>query len=216
MDFPGSPEMDAPARSGFGDVASPVDVAVAPKPRWRTTNPSPWSRYAARMIDTLLHSFVSLVVSGALLGALLPGDVAAGMFESQILDNQVYATILALVVAIPITAILIGTIGTTTGKWLMGIHVATPEGLPLGIGAALKRELRVLLYGWGGGVPFVSMVALVIAYRRLKQQGTTKWDDPDETVVRYLNHRFATRARVAGGLVFALLLSAGLAALDRM
>lgn len=70
----------------------------------------------------------------------------------------------------------IGLSGRTPGKWLFGIRIAGPDGGPIGVWRALRREVSVFAYGLGLGLPLVSIVTLILAYRRLKSRGATRWD----------------------------------------
>ena len=48
---------------------------------------------------------------------------------------------------------------------------------PIGVLRALWREILVWVNGLGIGIPFVTIVTLIMAYRRLDGDAITSWDD---------------------------------------
>ena len=50
---------------------------------------------------------------------------------------------------------------------------------------ALKRVLRILFYGEGFLIPFVSFITNIVSYNRLMDRGITKWDEQEEVVVSH-------------------------------
>jgi uncharacterized RDD family membrane protein YckC len=138
--------------------------------------PHPWRRYFARMVDVVINGLVMWVLLGVVLGAV-DQDVATA-FSSQFSgsQNRVAAEMLTLVLVMFPNALMIGFAGATVGKWLFGVRVTREDGQPIGVGAALWREVLVWFRGMGIGFPIVTLFTLIKAYRTLKNDGRTTWD----------------------------------------
>ena len=55
--------------------------------------------------------------------------------------------------------------------------MSDPDGSPIGGPRALRREFLVWCRGLGLGVPIISLVTLIVAFKRLKRRGTTSRDE---------------------------------------
>lgn len=186
------------------DPPTPSTIATAPAApvaRWRTDQPAPWSRFAARFFDNLLHGALAMLALVVVVGLVATPERAQEILGSQWFTNQFQANIAMVVMIVPINALLVGLTGTTLGKWLFGIRVATPDGAPIGMGRAFEREFVVLAQGLGLGIPFVSAVTQFLSYQYLRKHGRSAWDAPERSVVRYRNHTAATRVRAGLGIV---------------
>ncbi len=71
------------------------------------------------------------------------------------------------------------------------------DGRPIGLAEALKREVSVLVFGWGLGLPIVSIFTLIRSFTNLKVDGETRWDARGGYVV---THRPQTM--IATGLMW--------------
>jgi len=157
----------------------------------------PWVRYLARMIDLFLGSLVLvLILSLAWPSALKLPDVLFG--------------IAALFFLVFVEAFLISTFGRTPGKWLLRIKLRTSNGQRLSFPQALKRSFRVWYRGLGLGLPIISLITLIVAYRNLKRHGITTWDRDAQLVVSHKKIGF-TRAALAlllfGGFAYLIVQS---------
>jgi uncharacterized RDD family membrane protein YckC len=127
--------------------------------------PRPWLRFAARLIDTILFSFVFGAVLSLFflpLVARLP-EIVLGM-----------AGLFAMTFA---EAWFLSRRGTTPGKALLRTRVVARDGGLLPYAEALRRSFGVWLLGMGAGVPLVPVVTFPLAYLRLRRHGVTAWDE---------------------------------------
>lgn len=86
-----------------------------------------------------------------------------------------------LILWIPIEAALITYLGTTPGKWLLGIKL---QGRFDFMGA-LRRSVSVWLRGLGLGMPFFAAFSLFTAYQRLQLLRQTSWDRDENITVTH-------------------------------
>jgi uncharacterized RDD family membrane protein YckC len=176
--------------------AEVIPPLALPQSQWRVDRPAPWSRLAARSIDMLLFSTPFWFLVAFVVASGGPGEA---MLTAA--NNQSAATLISLVVMIPIVALSIGATGASPGKWAFGIRVVRSDGSPIGPAAALEREVDLWIRGLGMGIPLVSLVTQIVAYQTLVKQGHSSWDPPDKRSVRYLNHTWLTRLRAAIAVV---------------
>jgi hypothetical protein len=105
--------------------------------------------------------------------------IVIGMMSSgKVIDEGSTLLIALLSVALWtfVESLLLSTIGTTPGKWLLNIRLIPPRDNLPDFPAALGRSLKVYWRGYGIGFPFVSAITSASAYFDLKKQGTTSWD----------------------------------------
>lgn len=160
--------------------------AAGPPRGWTDTTPRPWRRYFARLTDNLLIGAVlwmALAVVAYLVDpraterafALL-SHPAAGLVEAM----------LTLALVLPAQVLMIGLTGLTPGKWIFGVRVLR-DGRPIGVPAAIVRELGVWTRGLGLGAPIVTLVTLATSYAHLVRRGAAPWDARNLVVHRPVN-----------------------------
>jgi uncharacterized RDD family membrane protein YckC len=177
-----------------------------PAKGWHLEPPHPWRRYLARMID---HYSIGLLGYAVLTVPFyaMSSDIHA---TEAILTNSLVASIAVTLISAPLCALFIGLSGTTPGKWCAGVRVLSRQGGMIGLGAALSRELRIWVSGFGLGLPLVSLITMVISYNTLKQELRMGWDEEVDAVVQYrdaspwISARLAVAAVLLGILVAAL------------
>lgn len=124
----------------------------------------PWVRYWARVIDIVIFS----VCAGILISITFP----------PILElPEIAFTLLLLFLYVFVEPIMLSSWGYTPGKALFRIRLRRSDGSKLPYDIALARSTKVWLRGMGLGAPIVSLFTLISAYRRLKEQGSTSWDE---------------------------------------
>ena len=124
-----------------------------------STKPRPWRRLFARYIDTL--------GVGILLGLWTFGmDEVSGYFLGM---GAMFLWVL-------IEPIFLRTLGTTPGKYLLNISLRHSSGGKPGYSTALARSALVWIFGWGLGLPIVSLATLLYSYGQLTKKGDTPWD----------------------------------------
>lgn len=170
--------------------------------QWVDTAPHPWRRYFARCLDYLLWGVALFFLLSIGLAA-----VNAQMFLHLVslmagLGGVLVAIVLGVFfLTLILNAVLIGLTGGNLGKWLFGVCVLNESDRPIGIIQAFKREGRVLFFGLGLGVPIVSLVTLVIAYRKLNKDGATSWDQALAAKVVHRKNGFVQYIGFAVGFV---------------
>ncbi|PLR22239.1 RDD family protein [Caulobacter zeae] len=196
-----------------------LDPPAAPPPikgAWTDAKPHPWRRYLARMCDLTVVGSITWGLVG-LIAYLVTPEAADRFFGS--LDGplgRISDILLTLAVVIPGTALMIGLTGLSIGKWLFGIKVVRPNGRPIGLGAAFKREVLVWVRGWGLGVPFVSLYTLIGSYRHLSDKGVSVWDEGEDRVVLHRPMNALQITLMVLGIPLLIAVRLGLVALDRM
>lgn len=83
---------------------------------------------------------------------------------------------------IPIQAVGLHKLGTTPGKWAMGIHVESCDGGNLTMEQALAREWEVLRDGVGFGLPVWSCWRMYKSWKQYYEQGKLDWDFESEYI----------------------------------
>ena len=124
----------------------------------------PWSRFAARIMDVLLFSF--LVSLATRFGRAFGDPIRAGMI-ANILFYPIYETA------------LVDLLGWTPGKALMNVRLV--KGGP-GEGSAFGRAIRAHWFGMGTLIPFLYLATMWVARRRYMKSGRTTWDDQSSIV----------------------------------
>jgi uncharacterized RDD family membrane protein YckC len=177
---------------------------------WIDTTAHPWRRYFACMIDTMIYAAAGFYVTGIVLATT---DIP--LYYSFIdllsgLRGKVISGFFGFIYAMLGGALAIGLTGGSIGKWLMGVRVVDASEKPIGVLRALWREVLVWVKSLGIGIPFVTIVTMVMAYRRLDGDAITSWDDRMDLVVL---HRPDGRMQTVLGFVGVVLYVATLVAL---
>jgi uncharacterized RDD family membrane protein YckC len=177
---------------------------------WSDTTAHPWRRYFARMIDTTIYAAAGFYVTGLVLSTT---DIP--LYYSFIdllsgLEGKLISAFLGFIYAMLGGALVIGLTSGSLGKWLMGVRVVDASDKPIGVLRALWREILVWVNGLGIGIPFVMIVTLVMAYRRLDRDGITAWDGELDLLVL---HRPRGKMQIVLGTVGVVLYVAALVAL---
>lgn len=133
----------------------------------------PWSRFMARYIDLCVFSYLTGVLWGYI------------HYDSL---ERIHVIVLGIIICLAwvfVEALLIAKLGYTLGKWLFRIKVRDEEGNKLTFSKARARGIRVLLRGMGLEIPLISFFTKLFAYMRLKDTGTTTWDEAVNSRVTY-------------------------------
>lgn len=175
-----SPVAPSPAPSAAPEAPFALTPAQpVPTRGWTDRKPHPWRRYAARMLDLTV---VSLLMGGLLgvVGALVAPEPSAKFWQFLASGpvGKIAEMMLSLLLVIPANALLLGLTGGTLGKWVFGVKIVRPDGRPIGVLAALWREIRVWFQGLAMGIPFVSLFTLFAGFSWLKDDGHAPWDKP--------------------------------------
>lgn len=131
----------------------------------------PWRRFFGRSLDYSLL--------GAVLNFTIIVILRIRPFDSDALD---IVTFLSRFAAIPILATMLHFLGTTPGKWVMGIRIESIHGGKLSGGEALYREGKVIWHGLGFFLPFVQIWRYYRSYRQEMDGITHPWNEDTEVV----------------------------------
>jgi uncharacterized RDD family membrane protein YckC len=142
---------------------------------WDGGEPHPWRRYFARVLDTSLNGSLIAFLLGVVFYVFDNAD--ADTLFTGLGNNRALDTILTYLFAIPANSVVIGLTGGSLGKWLFGVRILNPTGQPIGIGRAFKREWFVWVRALGFGIPIITIVTLIVAFRHLNRAGTASWDE---------------------------------------
>jgi uncharacterized RDD family membrane protein YckC len=167
------------SESASSDLRNTIQARPAPPPfagDYYDDDAHPWRRYFARMLDTTVGAGVVFFLIGLILGALDQNAADAFTTALEKPELRIVQTILTCAIAIPVNALLIGLTGSSLGKWIFGIKVLRDDGQVLGFAAALRREVYIFIRGLGLAIPIVTLITLINAFRRLKDEGETSWD----------------------------------------
>ena len=129
---------------------------------------NPWLRFLARMVDYALFFMALFAISW-------------GRIESASIVPFEYF------LWIPVEAAFLRWLGTTPGKWLLGIKLQQGRILRLDYITALRRSFNVWFRGLGMGIPFINIICMLVAFQRLKLFKITSWDRDDHIHVSYRN-----------------------------
>ncbi|MCZ8512474.1 RDD family protein [Paenibacillus filicis] len=155
----------------------------------------PWIRFWARYLDSLIWAFaVSLLLAAFSISMNLSGI------------NEYLFGVILLFLWIPVEGLLLSTIGTTPGKYVLGVKLRNADGTKISFSKALKRSFLVWWRGQGAGMPIISFVCNLNGYQNLKHElRQTTWDRDLDTAVTHrpaLMWSEAVIYLVVAGLVF--------------
>lgn len=134
----------------------------------------PWVRFWARMIDYNCLGIVYGIIFNRYY-----------MYVPLVLF-PFFTIIIIPLIWIPIESILLWTIGTTLGKWLLKITVRSRQRQKyLTFQQACIRSISVWYMGMGCGIPIIQIITLIIAKIKLNHTGMTTWDKNNNLIVRH-------------------------------
>lgn len=161
----------------------------------------PWHRWFARVwLDYVFAAFVL----GVVLAVVAP--------SSSLLASDYALMWLAAVLWIPAEALLVASVGTTPGKYLVGMRITRSDGSLLSIAEAFTRAGSVWLIGCALMLPLVLLLTFNAQYNRLRKGKDSTWDERGRFLV---THTPLTPGRQLL-LVFVVLAVLGLVVLGTM
>lgn len=156
-------------------VIEPSEILVegGSRPKGEPERANPWLRFLGRFFD---YALFFLLLMG--LRKFFHGTFPFGKYE-RLVPFEFF-------VWIPFEALLLSTLGTTPGKFLLGTQLKAPgRRQKLEFVSALRRSLSVWFRGLGMGIPFINIICLLVAYNRLKLFKITSWDRDDHLSVTH-------------------------------
>lgn len=150
--------------------ALPAEVGT-----WDTV-PSPWRRYGARLVDLYLSGGLLLVLAGFMVGLAGPDWLYDFVVQGGRWVQVLVLAPLSWILSAPIVAVLLAKFGTTPGKLLFGLRVAPTDGIAATLPRLMKRELYMLIWGVGLGIPLISFVTVVTSFETVNKGEPARWD----------------------------------------
>lgn len=146
----------------------------------------PWRRFLARSIDLALFSVVLRFLIFV-------------VFRTRPIPESFLLTLMGIAFGflyVPVEALLLNRLGTTPGKWAMGIRLEWIQGGNLPYLEAIYRSWRVLKYGMAFGIPYVDLAFHLFCYCKLTGRAMSRfrkyneiapptemdWDDDTEII----------------------------------
>lgn len=162
-------------------------------------------RFAARMLDyLLLVCILNLLI-------FVVFRFRGGKFGTTVVEYLIsYGSWFLLV---PLQACLLHKLGTTPGKWVMGLQVESCDGGYLSMERAMAREWEVLRYGVGFGLPVWSYWRMYKSWKQYSEYGKLDWDFECE----YICDNWQRKQIVTGVILVCLwLLGSAITVQDRL
>ena len=160
-------------------------TAVLSKAQWSATPVAPWRRGAARLLDTVIHGSIGVILIFFVWFRLAP--LSAYRFFAYLEPS--FRPLGDLMLSVPIAgivgAVVVGSTGTSVGKAVFGVQVVNGQGEPIGVLNACVREFHVWWKGLALGLPVVSLITMAVAGTTLKRDGSTSWDSGNGTIVMH-------------------------------
>ena len=131
---------------------------------------TPWRRYWARSLDMTMAMFLAAVSIGTIRPVLLS--------RANVFMGQGWAILpLLFPLSLVIDTVIYWALGNTPGKAIAGIKVLQDGGRgTLRAAAYLGRNFGVYFFGLGLGLPIVSLVTLIMSYRRAEAGKAATWE----------------------------------------
>ena len=153
--------------AGYGTYTKPIGARERIN-NGEKTCPHPFRRFAARTLDTTLITLIG--------GAVLRLGFRVNVGIS--LKMVAYCEIIFWLFEMMIEPLLISTLGTTPGKWIMGIRVRDMKtGEKLDIKRAYIRALKLAWHGFGFMIPIFTVFKRAMSFMRCRMNDTMPWDE---------------------------------------
>ncbi len=125
----------------------------------------PVRRFFGRYLDQILTSAILMLIFIVILRIRPFGEVQTSLLS-----------IAALFLSMPVNALFLCLLGTTPGKFAVGIFLRSPEGKNPSFVDALRREWAVFRYGMGFNLPVYNIVRLIKSYNIHTDGRELEWD----------------------------------------
>ncbi|HHF7349780.1 TPA: RDD family protein [Legionella feeleii] len=133
----------------------------------------PWTRFMARIIDNTLFT----ILFGWILVFLAPAFMEA-------INGTIFG-FLSLFAWVFVETLLLITLGTTFGKWLLRIQITANDGQKPTLPHAFKRSIKVWFFGLAMGIPFINLFTLISAHSGLSKNRITSWDKTEKFTITH-------------------------------
>lgn len=132
------------------------------------TCPYPIRRFIARIIDTTIIT----IIGNAILKIGFRANTGLSM------TTLMYCEIIFWLFELMIEPLLLTTIGTTPGKWIMGIAVRDMKSKgKLELKQAYIRAVKLAWHGFGLMIPLFTIYKRFVSYMKCRMNDTMPWDE---------------------------------------
>lgn len=128
--------------------------------------PYPYVRFLGRMADVMI--FMTLYLAVLRIGGLA--------FSPDFLPGSYEALLYLCLPMVLVETALLGTLGATPGKAMLGVSVRDYRGKRLSFSTAFRRSLFVMVLGLGCFAPSLMLLALFFSWWWVRRFGFTPWD----------------------------------------
>ena len=165
----------------------------------------PIRRFFARTLDLFLYS----VIWGIILMFVFRVNVANRNLFYQMLDTWIGFGIMIIC-----ESFLLSRVGTTLGKWILGIRITNIDDGKLTFREAFQRTLDVVRYGYGFGVPFYEEYRAWKCYKAHANGEVLEWEAKSNITLQDEKRWRNVIYVVTSGIIFAVVyLATGISAL---
>ena len=154
-----------------------VDVGVADKHSQSRPNAGSDRKLTGLFpsMPAWLTRFLARIVDGIIFASMLGYIEAFRLFQHPVAGWLIFVFAASLLWAF-VEANLLSSIGTTPGKWLLGIRVMNQQGNMPVLLEAFKRSIGVWWYGLGAGCVPLMPVTMAVNCVRLMRNRPMRWD----------------------------------------
>lgn len=156
----------------------------------------PWVRFFARTID-----YTIWIYSLEYLFLFLFPNIYIYAFSQNIILRFLASTLLYILWMF-VEAFLLSKYGYTLGKWILKVRVTDKYGQKLTYINALKRAFGVFIFGTALEIPVLTMLASIISYTKLNENGITKWDRNAE--IKVIHSEYSTLDAIITAIILLL------------
>ena len=167
---PSATQAVSPMQADTPDVRSRNNQSVASA----VTAQATWYRFFARQIDICILGFPAIFLAFVVLSLIVSPALSLKMQDPGAASLTAIAMLCLLG---PLTeAAVSNAFGNTPGKALFGLKVYSLEGQKLSFGEQARRAYRVMVYGLGFYLPFISMFTCISQFNQMKRNGSAGYD----------------------------------------
>jgi len=157
----------------------------------KRTEAKPWLRFLARKIDMVIYLIIAIIPI-MLLFFVLGFFGVNGLSDDDSFFSLLFGLIFILIM-IMIESIMLFWWETTPGKKLLKIKIHKENGESFNFGDTLERTTRLWFSGLGLGLPIISILAQIVAYANISEEGIASWD---KKAKMYITHDEISNIRV--------------------
>ena len=138
---------------------------------------APYRRFLARTIDFNFYAIIIYFIVFVIFNAKITSDYASDLLT----------TILTLITMLFIEPLLLSKLGTTLGKFILGLRVYDEENNLLTYKSALDRTLNIIIYGYGLNIPIISAICQIKTFLRIHKNKKCIWEEENIQILKYDN-----------------------------